>query len=151
MYFDKLINKILYEDGTIIKPGSIPILDGKREVYVLQYSEYIEDVYQFICKRVDDSFIKTWDYMVARTDMYRVTLNAEQAIPFFKMCIYNRDAVPLVDEAIRRFYTDVTGKPVIGTYVSAFDYKGNISLGLEVDLNAYSGVHKAIEDDISNF
>ena len=159
--FDNIVNGILNEqdDNT-----SIPALDGIREIYTITLGienpwhkeDDFKTVYMYRLKRVDKNSISEtmWDGAPRWKTEYTGN-NHQQAKDVFEALVMRR-----IDKASKNSSTTLTVASafqqlqtiahVMGTW-KVFSTSDNITIGVEVAVDKYSGAHNAIDDDINNF
>ena len=142
----------------------IPVLDGQREVYVTKLDIngydtglYVPKLYRMNSLQIEDAL---WD--VERRVLYNTT-DFNQFIgaitTVFERYVYNRRRYRLYDTLKGdinyryKIYNEIEPlQTIIGTYkiVQPYDHENALYIGIEVDINAYSGVSHAA-DDLSGF
>ena len=143
-HFDKSPNK------------NMPVIDGRREVYFLHYSQTKtprhKGVDAFACERVNDDVIEQfWDVWVNQPTMFRVDRDVYQTVAFYRMIESEPEAKNNIIAAISKYFRDYNGEIIKGTFVSGAHYVTLVNgvrynsfesvIGVEVDRDYYRLKH----------
>ena len=159
--FDKIINGILNEQVQDNK--IVPKIDGTREVYAFYTLKYVNgqasdddiqmDVIPTACLSDTntsewETWCEYWDQKGIDSAIDEVLYNGSSATQAYNIFISELETTNVNINKVLYEFNRI--KDIVGTWKIL---KGMwvVVCGVEVDANAYSGAHNAIDDDISNF
>ena len=151
MQFNDIVVGVLegYEAMLQDARTTVPMLDGKREVYTFTLGVDVDGVHVNNTYRLSrivspDAMRHLWDEPVKNKI---ITYEGNSYANALYALTLDLVTTPSVDEAIQQLQKIAQ---IRGTWRVIERYSSR-TIGVEVDVDAYSGVHNAIDDDINNF